>query len=247
MVMLLHGGFVRAENKSEKRTADREIVRAHRMGSSLAQGERVSKEIEIRRFGHNALLKSVIDESTMELVCLLCTQSELVSKARELGVISAARHAGKEPAMLSVLGLGETGMVVVDSLPMTPNKKEHPIEPGEHDIVFVIDGKAKGTFRYIAAEQKLEIDVEAVEVPSPERTYTGLKVLLGGLGLTAAAIGGVFLWLDDSCATENCEYLHDLAPAGWTLVSMGVAAEIGLLLWLFLPRANTESAMETDE
>jgi hypothetical protein len=216
------------------------------MGSSLPREENVSKNIVINRFGYNTRLKASIAGSTTELVCLLCSHSELLSKARELGAIAAAKHAGKGPATLSVLGLKE-GMAVVDGIPMTPSKTEHPLEPGEHEIVLLQDGKEKRTVQNIAAGQYLTVDAAAIEVRSQKRDDTRLKVLVGGLGLTAVAIGGVFLWLDDNCATEDCKYLHDLAPAGWTLVSIGIAVEIGLLLWIFLPREKTDSATETEE
>lgn len=232
-----------AGDNSAKRAQDSEIVRTYRMGSSLAQEENLSKNIVINRFGYNTRLKAFIAGSTTELVCLLCSQSELLSKARELGAVAAARYAAKDPATLSVSGL-EQGTVVVDGIPMTPRKTEHPLEPGEHEIVFIQDGQEKRTVQHVAAGQNLKIDAAVTEVRPQKRDDTRLKVLVGGLGLTAAAIGGVFLWLDNNCATEDCKYLHDLAPVGWTLVSVGIAVEIGLLLWIFLPRDKTESAME---
>ncbi len=247
MVMIVYGGVVQAKESTEKSPEDPEVRRAYRMGTSLAEGDILSTKIDINRFGHHVLLKAFIDEDSMELACMLCTPSEVLSKARELGVLFAAKRVGKAPASLTVFGMGEADMVVVDGLPMVPGKKDHPIEPGEHHIVLVQDGRIKKTSSLIAPEQKLEIDARMVEVPSQQRTYTRLKVLLGGRGLTAAAIGGVLLWLDGNCSTDDCKYLHDTAPAGWTLVSVGVAAEIGLLLWLFLPRANTESAMEAEK
>ncbi len=246
MMVLVHGSLAWSGDRSEKRAEDSEVVRTYRMGSSLAQEEDVFKKINISRYGYNVRLKASIAGSTMELVCLVCSQSELLTKARELGAIAAAKHAGKEPATLSVLGLKE-GVAVVDGIPMAPSKTEHPLEPGEHEIVLLQDGKEKRTVRNISVGQQLAVDAAAIEVRSQKRDDTKLKVLVGGLGLTAAAIGGVFLWLDDNCATEDCKYLHDLAPAGWTLVSIGIAVEIGLLLWIFLPREKTDSATETEK
>ena len=69
---------------------------------------------------------------------------------------------------------------------------------------------------------------------------TRFQVLLAGLGAIAIGVGAALLALDGRCAspaTEGapCKRQHELAGAGWTLVGVGLAAEIGLLTWVLLP------------
>lgn len=73
--------------------------------------------------------------------------------------------------------------------------------------------------------------------PDPRPLW--LPALLTGLGLAAAAAGTALLLLDGDCASttidaeRHCSRVHDLAPAGWSLVGVGAASALtGVVLFL---------------
>lgn len=80
------------------------------------------------------------------------------------------------------------------------------------------------------------------EIPKsaePDPRPLWVPTLLTGLGLAAAAAGTALLLLDGDCAStridaeRHCAELHDLAPAGWSLVGVGAASAVtGLVLFL---------------
>ncbi len=181
---------------------DDEIVSAFRLGASA------NARLEIEHHGATTALTGSLrigdkDES-LNLVCMLCTDEEVLSTAHSMGARLAAAAGGTEapismadePAPTS--GFAELGRVPKD------------------------------------------------------RTRLRISVVIAGLGAAVAAAGGAFLAMDGDCATElvdqdgDCEKLHNGAPVGWALVSVGaVAFIVGLVAAIATSRNRQEE--ETDE
>jgi hypothetical protein len=83
------------------------------------------------------------------------------------------------------------------------------------------------------------LQVPASAEPDPRPLW--LPALLTGLGVAAAAAGTALLLLDGDCASttidaeRHCSQVHDLAPAGWSLVGVGAASALtgAVLFFLF--------------
>ena len=79
---------------------------------------------------------------------------------------------------------------------------------------------------------------ETERVPSSTSDRSTIRrrwaIASAGLGASAFAVGGVFMWLDGECSSSNCRYTHaGLKGPGIGLVVTGALLETAaLLLWL---------------
>jgi hypothetical protein len=85
----------------------------------------------------------------------------------------------------------------------------------------------------------------------PEPRPLWVPTLLTGIGVAAAAAGTALLLLDGDCASTridaegDCSQIHDLAPAGWGMVSAGAVSVVtGVVLFILF--AGEESDPEVD-
>lgn len=75
-------------------------------------------------------------------------------------------------------------------------------------------------------------------------------IALVGLGVTAVALGAIFLWLDGQCANNvvdsqgDCQKHHNSKGVGLSLISVGAIIDIGALVWFFWPERNESVEME---
>ncbi len=183
-------------------TRDDDIVSAFKLGAST------NARLEIEHHGATTALTGHLrigdrDES-LNLVCMLCTDQEVLSIARSMGARLAAAAEGKEaPSSTADESAPENGFAL------------------------------------------------SAQVPE-DRTGLRISVVVAGLGAAVAAAGGAFLAMDGDCASErvdqdeNCEKLHNGAPVGWALVSVGAVAFIVGLVAAIATSRNREKE-ETDE
>lgn len=199
--------------------------------------------LSVERFGRTVVLKGYSPDKTLikTLRCALCTPHEALTSARSLGAWMAIHGTDIEPAMLAVSSPDRLSRVAVDELPLAPLNTPALVEPGSHEVVVQL---ASTTVRH-----HLELDpgdhLELVINHSPPMSRgiisPATAVILGGLGLTAGAIGGAFLWLDGNPRGNNNQQ-HELTVAGWTLIAAGIITE-GVMLFLAWPR-NRPAAEE---
>ncbi len=183
-------------------TRDDDIESAFKLGAST------NARLEIEHHGATTLLTGHLrigdNEESLDLVCMLCTEEEVLSTARSMGVRLAAAAEGKE----------------------APSSTADEPAP---EIEFAL----------------------SAQVPE-DRTKLRISVVVAGLGAAVAAAGGAFLAMDGDCASESvdqdgdCEKLHNGAPVGWTLVSVGAVAFIVGLVAAIATSRNREKE-ETDE
>ncbi len=227
-----------ADKDNTQGPSDNAAQRAFQTGASLKKGEDGSLKIDINRSGHNLRFVGTYNEKkeAYNLTCLLCTNDEMLATARSMGATLRAKSLGKDPARLSISNLGPDGYVYVDGMPFTPPKKRRSIESGPHTIEII--EKERTIETRITLTQGELAQVDTTKLLPAWKSHLRYKLLLGGLGLTAAAIGGVFLGLHDTCATGkdrdaegNCRELHNLDEAGWSLIATGALSEVMMLIW----------------
>jgi hypothetical protein len=85
----------------------------------------------------------------------------------------------------------------------------------------------------------------------PREQPLWIPTLVVGLGVAAAAAGSALLLLDGDCASTrvdaagHCAQIHDLAPAGWSLVGVGAAAAVtGIVLLILYAGDETADSEE---
>lgn len=191
-----------AARGDEVDTRDDDIVSAFKLGASA------NARLEIEHHGATTALTGNLrigdNDESMNLVCMLCTDEEVLATARSMGVRLAAAAQGKEaPATMA----------------------DEPASKNEF--------------------------AKSAQVPE-DRTRLRVSVVVAGLGAAVAAAGGAFLAMDGDCATDrvdqdgDCAKLHNGAPVGWTLVSVGAVAFIVGLVAAIATSRNREKE-ETDE
>jgi hypothetical protein len=217
---------------------DEALTRAFRRGLSGSAEPTSLGNIHIKKWGNTYLFEgrsSKVGDS-ITLKCLLCTGDEALAKARSLGAKVSAMGGGVDPAGLMFSSLREGDMAYVDGIPLEPNDTAHSIEPGKHKVE-IHRGKAvlSSNVRLEAAE---EAELIVTSADYRQRARLRRQIALSGLGVTAAALGGVFLWLDGRCSSDkvdaqgDCEQLHELTGLGWGFIATGVLAEVAVLIWI---------------
>jgi hypothetical protein len=198
-----------------------DLVPAFIAGYGQAPGR---PSLEIERQGATLVLRGVAGDSgtrvTARSVCLLCTSSEALAAARSLGAELATRAKGTASAD----GTAPEALSPAAAAGAEVAPAAVALDPA---LGAGVDARA-----------------DAARLPAPDDGWRpSAAVLAAGLGVAAAAVGGVFLWLDGRCATSredqagNCENEHDLMPAGAALVGVGAAAIAGGLVILFTGEA----------
>ncbi|MCP4680337.1 MAG: hypothetical protein GY854_33580 [Deltaproteobacteria bacterium] len=239
--LLVIASAAHAEGDGTTTNADDEHRNAFQRGLGTEDESSRALNLKIERFGHSLLLRGVLanGESAKDLKCLLCSTSESLTKARTLGAVISAERDSRKPASVIVPIAYKKDRVLLDGIPVAPPEASHPVEPGEHVVEFHREeGVAKATLNLAPGE---EINLEAPATFRKKKSQLRTGLLLAGLGITAAAIGGVFLWLDGNCGSTaantdgSCSRSHELTITGWSLVGAGVAIEISTLIWLLLP------------
>ncbi len=225
--------------------ADDDLVRAFRVGFGLAHAEESSESpiLEVGRFGHTSVLRGTWNNSEpRRLVCMLCTRSETLTQARALGAQLAAQRDGIDPPLLQLSNLEDGVHASVDGIPFAPAKASHAIEPGVHEVVAQQADTVIRADVTLHPDEEIQIQTDVFETVETRNPKTRPAVALAGLGITAAVLGGVFLWLDGGCAspderdpTGECAHVHNLRGAGWALVAGGALIEVGTLIWLLWP------------
>ncbi|MDD5305893.1 MAG: hypothetical protein PHU25_01095 [Deltaproteobacteria bacterium] len=238
-----------AAGEPESRPAP-ELEPAFLSGYGRAPGR---PSFEAKRHGSTLVLRGAVNgpggETVVQSVCLLCTTAEASTAARSLGADLAMKVGGAAPALFRLDGVDQ-GTARLDGLPFEAAQSAAKVEPGPHRLEAAADGTARAQDLALAAGAEVELD--ATDLPLRETPWRpGVAVLTAGLGVAAAAVGGILLWLDGQCASPrvdhsgNCENEHDLVPAGAALIGVGAAAIVGGFVILFTGEA--QQAPQTDE
>jgi hypothetical protein len=164
------------------------------------------------RFGHHWTLegKDSTGREVERLTCLLCTEPEAISLAAFLG--SAIRKQAEGES---------TSTDEVDSSIATIS--------------------INGTIVPLYSPKK-RTDISSIqEVPRTNRSlqFRWAAILAAG-GASAAAVGGVFLWMDGNCANSTCSELHSLKGPGIGLLVSSALLETAAVL-LFTIRRKKEA------
>ncbi|MCP4606299.1 MAG: hypothetical protein GY847_38275 [Proteobacteria bacterium] len=253
MITLLVGTCVaRADENPTQHSENEKLMRAFRQGLKGTDDPGVHKNIQIDRFGHTLLLTVLTakNENQKTLSCVLCSSDEALAKARTLGANIHADASQKATALLHAPDLSEDDRAFVDGVPLVPALASHPVVPGQHTVEVHNGGVASQTEVNLEPGKKYRL--EATGAFYPKKSKLRPSVIIAGLGLTTAAIGGLFLWLDGNCSSpesnENaCENQHNLTGAGWGLIAGGVVVELGLLIWLLLTENDRATVRVKEE
>jgi hypothetical protein len=213
------------------------VQEAFDTGMAVSEGGKGKTEIDVRHEGRNSLLvtRDAAGSVSASLTCLLCTSDEVLSEARSLGALVSARTQKQTVAEIDSSQADVDGRVYVDGIPLTPLGRRHPIEPGRHDIKVVKKGAVLGRSITIAPESRHPLPTSYDTLKGSRARRLRAAVITGGMGLTTAALGGLFLWLDRDCATDDCRLKHYLAGPGYGLLAAGVLVQ-GVVIWLLWPR-----------
>jgi hypothetical protein len=233
-------GLARAADTGEPMATEGRLAEAFRRGfADTASNSEPS--LEVARHGSSAVITGRSGDERIELVCLLCDGAELVSTARAVGAQLAAASGGDQPARLTVGGLDPSDLLLVDGFPA--GLPEQVIEPGEHQVVVARGDARRARSLTLDPGEHLQSSFEQLEAVDDGGPALRAAVLLGGLGVAAAAAGTALVLLDDRCASTqvdaagHCAKLHDTGPAGWALVGVGAASLIAGLIVLIVDRA----------
>ncbi len=239
-----------AKGDAATTSADDDLQNAFQRGLGTDDESSPTLQLKIERFGHSLSLRSVLasGEVIKDLKCLLCSTAESLTKARTLGAIISAERDGRKPASVVVPITHKEDRVLVDGIPVAPPEASHTVEPGEHVVEFRVDERVAKTALTLEPGEEIELQAPGTFKKKRSKLRTGL--FLAGLGLTVAAIGGVFLWLDGNCGStavnsdKSCSKSHELTIAGWSLVGGGVVIEISTLIWLLVADDDSLPSME---
>ena len=189
--------------------------------------------IEAERFGATTVLSAGHPRggsgSRLDLVCHLCSGEEVVAASRTLGALLRRDVDGIEPITLEIEGAASGDAIFVDGVRSSSGPGPRTIEAGPHDLTVVIDGRPRsGEFESDPGQAVVVVATDLEE--RRERTALRVGVVMTGLGAALAAAGTTMLVFDGGCAAPrvddsgNCQTVHDLAPAGWSLLGAGAAS-----------------------
>lgn len=227
--------------------SDNELGAAFQLGISPRGDGGEEFLIEVARYGHTLHFKSLLNDGSeqklAELSCELCSKDEALSQARELGALTRCRAEGTMPARLFIDGDAPGYRLAIDGVPLVPPQLGHSLVGGKH--VIVAKGQTGKSVRdVIETEPGKHIEIALQSSSFAARNKLRGALILGGLGLTAAAVGTMFLLVNDTCTTAACEQDHQLLAAGWSTIGGGIALEISMIIWLITASRNDELAFE---
>jgi hypothetical protein len=216
---------------------DEEIDAAFRTGLAGAASDEEGATLEIQRYGPSVRLLGADADGLIKesLTCFVCGSDEILSAARSLGAAVRAEAASGTPAVLHIDEQVD-GRLTVDGVPVAPPVGDHVIEPGDHTVTVAKDETVQSADLTIVAgvETALppESDFNKAVNQSARRRWA---VVSSGVGLSLAAVGGVFLWLDGQCVDTDsrCDYEHQLLGPGIGLIATGALLQ-GVTLWLLV-------------
>jgi hypothetical protein len=252
-VSIAQSRFVFAEDAEPLAVSDQELETAFRLGSSPADETAGTFTLEVTRYGHTLKLQSSRSgepsKDVAELVCTLCSKEEALSSARELGALTTCRTNGTIPARLFVEGELPGVRIAVDDVPLAPLKSGHSLVQGTHEITAMQGRKTKTSRVDVQEGKQVVLDLQSSTFAPKSKLRPAL--VLGGLGLTAGALGAVFLNFDGQCQawaeapSNQCREFYNFKAAGWAAIGTGIAVELGMVIWLLI--ANGEEGLSFKE
>lgn len=207
--------------------------------------------LTVARQGRSATLIGRRGDAQVELVCLLCDDAELVATAREAGARLAAAAGGAPPARLVVAGLDPGDRVLLDGFP--GGLPEPVIEPGVHRIVVERGDERRAESLTLSPGERARLEFGDLERAPRPGVARRTAIVLGGLGVAAAAVGTTLLVLHDDCASArvdrsgNCAELHDTGPLGWSFLGAGAASLTAGLVVLLIDRITRDEELPPPE
>jgi hypothetical protein len=226
-----------AQDSDATPLVDEEIDAAFRTGLAGAPSHEEGATLEIQRYGPSVRLLGADADGLIKesLTCFVCTSDEILSAARSLGAAVRAEAAFETPAVLHIDEQVD-GRLSVDEVPVAPPIGDHVIEPGDHTVtVAERETVRSGDLTVVAGTETAlppESDFRKAVDPSSRRRWA---VVSSGIGLSLAAVGGVFLWLDGQCVhtDSRCDHEHNLLGPGIGLIATGALLQ-GVTLWLLV-------------
>jgi len=171
--------------------------------------------------------------------CPRCTNATMRTAADELmEALAGSLSRGRLKLTSSPPG----AKVTVDSAAVGKTPIEHSLPPGDHQVLFELDGRRPETRSVnIKYGQTTAVDVEFFDPWVGRRKVIGYAALAGGVLLGAA--GGVMFAIDEDADPGNTTEptYRDTAPAGIALAAGGAAA-IGVGLYFVLSKPKRSSA-----
>lgn len=232
LVLVALPDFARAGEEIETKVLD-----AYATGLNRQQRGNTQKTLSVRRFGNTRMLigKDPSGKPVTELVCLLCTDDELISEARSVGARTAASAKGAQAALIQVDHRDIRDRVYVDGIPLAPVGGQHPIEAGDHEITEVREDSVRTTMISLPPEGHLVLSGDASREPEDPTRLKRVRAaaMTCGIGLATATLGGLFMWLDGQCTSPDCSLLHHMGSPGIGLLVSGVLVQ-GVVVWLFV-------------
>ncbi|MDJ0762018.1 MAG: hypothetical protein QNJ97_03435 [Myxococcota bacterium] len=240
LILALSSAFISAAHGEEidTRTADDAALRwAFNAGLVELEADETDYGVQVDRFGHSIVLRArgPRDAPEIKLNCVLCTAGEMLSLARSLGAMVWAAKTKRDTAWVMTSGSPAGDAFFLDGVPVVPEGSKHPVVPGKHRVER--RGNRTTSHAAVVIEPGRTLDLTTVETreASNSRSKVRPAVALLGLGLTTAALGGIFLWLDGNCADVQCKDVHGVGGTGWGLLAGGIAIDAATLIWLFWP------------
>ncbi len=233
-LLLLVAAFPASARSGEE--IETEILDAYSTGLNRKQNGNLQRELSIRRFGNTRLLIGMdpSGKPVTELVCLLCTDDELISEARSVAAQTAASARGIRAAVVEVDERDGRERIYIDGIPLAPMGGKHPIEAGEHEITEVQKNGIRHSMMTLDPGGRVVLSDVSREPRDPSRmNKVRVAAATCGVGLATATLGGLFLWLDRKCATSDCSLKHYLEGPGIGLLVAGVLVQ-GVVVWLLV-------------
>jgi hypothetical protein len=206
-----------------------ELKRAFESGQKVSlNAERPT--LQIQQYGHSYVLSAAAPNKrrTASLLCALCTSAEALSAARSLGALWPSRGDEKERSAPSLsIRDADDQYLWLDGVPAAPPDTPHPVAQGRIKIVAQSEGTVtRGDLKVSPEKDKIEVSTQQLTAEKPDRRIP-VAIILAGLGLSAAASGGLFFAMNGDCTDDICRYQYNLKLPG--IISMALSAVLQAL------------------
>lgn len=249
--VLLTLGMIPGGARADSDGEEEQLALAFRAGASSV----VDTSLEIERHGATTVLASSSSGDNpgerLELVCHLCSFDELMASSRALGAAVAVSAGNGQPGTIAFTGAEEDALVFIDGVRSRDGGSARAVEPGDHGMLVQGGGRARVSRAILEPGEDLVIDLDTIPLdPYPRRLRGG--VIIAGMGVALAAAGAALTALDGDCASTtvdsagNCRDVHQLAPAGWSMVGTGCAAFVAGVVTAIVSAVRMNASEDLD-